>query len=376
MSTATDRISKVSRVADHFSAAQKRSLRRNLLAWYAKHARDLPWRATRDPYRVWISEVMLQQTQVATVRDYFVRFIREFPNVECLAAADDERVLRQWEGLGYYRRARQLHAAARRIVAEHGGQFPCSVDELRRLPGIGRYTAGAIASIAFGIRAPILEANTLRLLSRLIAYRGDPRAASGQRLLWQLAEEILPRKNVAQFNQALMELGALVCTPSEPDCRHCPLSSLCRASAAGLEEQIPRARSRGEYTRLREAAVIVRKKDRVLMRRCGPSERWAGLWDFPRFELNAKGPLFARDEIVTKLRHQTGITCTVPTLLHTLRHGITRYRITLDCYQAKHIAGRVRSSNGSAIRWFAAAELPALPLSTTGRKMARFVTDP
>ncbi|MEX0613590.1 MAG: A/G-specific adenine glycosylase [Pirellulales bacterium] len=373
MSTATDRTSAVERVNGRFSSAQRQSLRRKLRAWYQQHARDLPWRRSTDPYRVWISEIMLQQTQVATVRDYFERFIRAFPNVVRLAAAEEEDVLRLWEGLGYYRRARQLHAAAQQIVTLHGGQFPQSVGELRKLPGIGRYTAGAIASIALGQRAAILEANTIRLLSRLIAYRQDPLAVTGQRILWHVAEEILPQKNVAQFNQALMELGSLVCTPSEPKCHECPLTKLCAANAAGLQHQIPPARPRQQYTELREAAVIVRKNGRVLMRQCARGERWAGLWDFPRFEVQVDGPLFAREEIVTKLHAQTGIRCTRQKLLTTMRHGVTRYRITLDCYQADYVGGRPTSTNGLTVRWIPVAKLLPLPLSTTGRKIAGLI---
>jgi A/G-specific adenine glycosylase len=371
MSTATDRNSKRPHGCIHFSSAQKQSLRRKLLAWYTKHARDLPWRRSRDPYRVWVSEIMLQQTQVATVRDYFQRFVLAFPDVASLAAADEQQVLRLWEGLGYYRRARQLHAAARRIVSQHRGQFPRTVTELRALPGIGRYTAGAIASIAFDARAPILEANSIRLLSRLIAYGDDSLATAGQKILWRTAEEILPRKRVAQFNQALMELGSLVCTPSEPQCRECPLTSLCNAFADGLQHEIPLARPRQRYTELREAAVVIRRSGRVLMRQCGPGERWAGLWDFPRFAIDCEGPLFAPEEIVTKLRHQTGVTCAMPKLLSTLRHGVTRFRIKLDCYGARHSSGRPRSPD---VRWVQIAELPTLPLSTTGRKIAELVS--
>jgi A/G-specific adenine glycosylase len=373
MPIATDRNSAIHHVNRSFATARKQVLRRKLLAWYGKHARDLPWRRSRDPYRVWISEIMLQQTQVATVRDYFERFISAFPDVHRLAAADEQHVLRLWEGLGYYRRARQLHAAARIIIAEFGDRLPSSVDELRKLPGIGRYTAGAIASIAFDRRTPILEANTIRLLSRLIGYRADPHSAEGQRVLWHFAETILPRKNVARFNQALMELGSLVCTPSEPDCPHCPLSGLCAANAAGAQGEIPRAKRPKAYTEIREAAVVVRKNGRVLMRQCGPGERWAGLWDFPRFDLQAEGPLFAREEIVNKLCAQTGITCAPRAVLKTIRHGVTRFRITLDCYQAAYVAGRVRAANSATVRWIPVGELPALPLSTTGRKLARLL---
>ena len=363
MSTATDRTPSTHR---QLATQQKQQLRRRLLAWYGDHARDLPWRKSRDPYRVWVSEIMLQQTQVATVRDYFTRFVTAFPDVRSLAAADERQVLRLWEGLGYYRRARQLHAAAKRVVEEHAGRFPNDLAALQELPGIGRYTAGAIASIAFDQRAPILEANTVRLLSRLIAYRGDPLNAAGQRTLWQTATDILPQRDVARFNQALMELGSLVCTPTEPTCDACPLSCVCAAYAADLQDSIPRPKAKKDYTELREAAVVVRRNGRVLMRECGPDERWAGLWDFPRFPLESEGPLFASEEIVAKVRTQTGITCSPGSLMKTIKHGVTRYRITLECYEAKYVAGRAQGA-----RWFANAKLADLPLSTTGRKIAR-----
>jgi A/G-specific adenine glycosylase len=234
------------------------------------------------------------------------------------------------------------------------------------LPGIGRYTAGAIVSIAFDEKAPILEANTFRLLTRLVAYGGDPTKAAGQRLLWQFAEEILPNKHVARFNQALMELGSLVCTPRQPQCDKCPVESLCGARRLGLEEKLPRVTRKLDYTDVREAAVVVAKEGRVLIRQCGHDERWTGLWDFPRFALDAEGPIFSRKEIVHKVCKQTGITCAPRGSFHTLKHGVTRYRITLDCYRAEFVSGRVRSP----VRWVRVGELAELPLSVTGRKIA------
>jgi A/G-specific adenine glycosylase len=368
MSIAKDRTS--NKLPRHrFTSAQKQTLRRRLLTWYGKNARDLPWRRSRDPYRVWISEVMLQQTQVATVRDYFARFVRAFPNVRRLAAADEQQVLRLWEGLGYYRRARQLHAAARQIDDEHDGKLPRTVAELQRLPGVGRYTAGAIASFAFDVRAPIVETNTIRLLSRLIAYRDDPLNAAGQQILWQTAEDILPKRNCSQFNQAVMELGSLVCTPLAPNCDECPLTRVCAARALGVQHQIPKQKTRPATIDLREVAIIVRKYGRVLVRQCGQHERWAGLWDFPRFALDAEEPLFAPDEIALKVKSLTGITCAPGPLVKTFKHGVTRYRITLDCYRAEHVSGRIRSSNRSPVRWVPLAVLADYPLSVTGRKI-------
>ncbi len=289
-----------------------------------------------------------------------------FPDVRSLAAADERQVLRLWEGLGYYRRARQLHAAAKRVVAEHAGRFPNDLAALQELPGIGRYTAGAIASIAFDQRAPILEANTIRLLSRLIAYRGDPLKAAGQRILWQTATDILPQKDVARFNQALMELGSLVCTPTEPKCDACPLAGVCAAYAADLQDSIPRPKAKKEYTELREAAVVIRRNGRVLMRECGPDERWAGLWDFPRFALDAKGPLFAarrnRRQSPHPNRHHL-LARVAPKNHQARRHPLPNH--------ARLLRGEVCRRPREKARWFANAKLADLPLSTTGRKIAQ-----
>jgi A/G-specific adenine glycosylase len=351
----------------------KQAFRRRLFAWYRLHERDLPWRKSRDPYRVWVSEVMLQQTQVATVRAYFERFMAELPTVRHLADADEEQVLRLWEGLGYYRRARGLHAAARVVVEQFDGKFPQMVDELMQLPGIGRYTAGAIVSIAYDRPAPILEANTLRLLARLVALRDDPTRATGQKRLWRIAEQLLPRKQVSRFNQALMELGSLVCTPREPKCDACPVESLCQARQLGLVEKLLPTTRKKEYTELREAAVVVHRARQLLLRRCGPDERWAGLWDFPRFGIDREGPLFASREIEAKLTELTGVRATLGPLIKTIKHGVTRYRITLDCYEATHRGGRLKSHPQAPTKWVCTEDLGDYPLSTTGRKIATLV---
>ncbi|MCS7304101.1 MAG: A/G-specific adenine glycosylase [Thermoguttaceae bacterium] len=261
----------------------RQGFRRRLLSWFARQRRDLPWRRTKDPYAIWVSEIMLQQTQTPTVVRYFERFLAAFPTVEALAQADQAEVLRLWEGLGYYRRAVLLHQAAQKIVSDFGGQFPKTVEQLLQLPGIGRYTAGAILSIAFDQRRPILEANTSRLWARLLAYPEPVGSASAQRLLWYMAECILPRRRVGQFNQALMELGSTVCLPRQPRCRECPVSRFCLAFQKGIQENLPRQRPKPAIEFYQEAALIVRHNDRVFLRRIAEGERWAGLWDFPRF---------------------------------------------------------------------------------------------
>ena len=371
--------------------ALKEDLRRfrlRLLSWYRKNRRELPWRRDQDAYRVWVSEIMLQQTQVATVRDYFERFVATFPTVDGLAAADEADVLRLWEGLGYYRRARQLHAAAQLIVDEFGGVFPRDISTLQTLPGVGRYTAGAIASIAFGARAPIVEANTARLFARLVGYRGDLTTADGRKLLWETAEMLPPRQGAGEFNQALMELGSLVCTPDTPDCATCPIVPHCTAHSTASVDAIPRKKRREKTIEVHEAAVVIVRRGRVLLRRCGDDERWAGLWDFPRFEMapSVSDPdaanvrvarrsdsaiLFAR--VQQGVAKQTGVNVRPHTLVKTLRHAVTKYRITLDCYAADYIDGRLRSTSERTIRWTPRRELEDCPLSSTGRKIARLL---
>jgi len=217
----------------------EKRLQKQLLSWYHRNKRDLPWRKTRDPYRILVSEIMLQQTQVATVIPYYLRFIRTFPTVSSLARAPLQNILKLWEGLGYYSRARNLHRAAQAIHKQWNDQVPSTVAGLSSLPGIGRYTAGAVASIAFGVNAPVLDGNVRRVLCRIFAIRKDPRDAVVQDRLWRLAEELLPARNVGDFNQGLMELGATVCLPRTPSCSVCPVREYCRAHRLGIQNRLP-----------------------------------------------------------------------------------------------------------------------------------------
>ena len=353
----------------------RRDLRRRLLAWYRRHARDLPWRRSGDPYRIWVSEIMLQQTTVATVRGYFERFIAALPTVEALAAADEDAVLRLWEGLGYYRRARQLHRAAKIVVAEHQGRFPSNAEQVRRLPGIGRYTAGAILSIAFDAPEPILEANTIRLLSRLLAYAGDTHSTAGQRLLWNAAQTLLPARGAGEFNQALMELGSQICRPRDPECLRCPLMAQCPTFRDRLQEKIPAARRKPRIEAVREAAIVVRRRGRILLVRRAAHERWAGLWDFPRVACDSADISPAAAELAGKVHAATGVRIDALELLTTLRHGVTRFRITLECYTARASGTAARRTPPIEMQWIKPAELADYPLSSTGRKLARFVSD-
>ena len=351
------------------------AFRRVLRTWFDGARRDLPWRKNRDPYRVWLSEIMLQQTQVAAVVGYFERFTKAFPTVADLAAASEHDVLRLWEGLGYYRRARQLHKAAQTIVADHGGVFPSEPDAVRNLPGIGRYTAGAILSIAFNRREPILEANTVRLLSRLLVYRGDPLSRAGQQLLWRFAEHLVPADEPGLFNQALMELGALVCTPRSPKCEACPATKLCPTRRLGLQAEIPRPKAKRTFEAVREAAVLLARADgRFLIVQSAAGERWGGLWDFPRYAIDAEQPAGAVAELQTKLKATLGLEAQIGNVRTTLKHGVTRFRITLDAYDATLRAGRLKVQGFAEARWVRRSELAEFPLNVTARRLTRLVT--
>lgn len=322
-------------------------LRRQLLRWYQAHQRDLPWRKTTDPYAIWVSETMLQQTQVATVIDYYHRFLAAFPTVQALAAANEQAVMAQWQGLGYYRRARQMQAAAQQVMTDFAGEFPQDLESILSLPGIGRYTAGAIASFAYGTRAPILEANTARLFSRLTLLRESPKTSASQKMLWEFAEAILPQRDGARLlNQALMELGSLVCTPQKPKCEECPLRELCPTHACGLEHHIPVVSLKPKVTELTHVLVVIRNRHGVLMRQNLTGEWWQGLWDFPRVDVaniklancglyDPRAISVKNLEFVRQAMSETyNLICQPTRFLQALKHSVTRYRIKLECYEA------------------------------------------
>lgn len=349
------------------------SFHRSLLKWFDANQRDLPWRKKKTPYRIWVSEIMLQQTQVATVIDYYLRFMKQFPTVKKLAAADESEVLKLWEGLGYYRRARQLHAAAKIVVKEHKGKFPQQFDEVLALPGIGRYTAGAILSISLDQPHPILEGNTVRLFARLTELRDNPKISASQKQLWKFSESLVPTKRAGDFNQALMELGSKVCTPKSPKCEDCPVIRFCPTFRNALQDKIPAASTKIKYENLHEAVVLVSKpagksKLKFLVRLCGPNERWTGLWDFPRFEIDSNKN--AEVDLEQKLHSQCGLEGQIEPTKVQLKHAVTKYRITLDVYRCEKVQGRLKRTRNETFRWSDSQELAALPMSITGRKIA------
>jgi A/G-specific adenine glycosylase len=348
---------------------------RKLLAWFDRHRRDLPWRADRDPYRIWVSEVMLQQTTVAAVVPYFERFLAALPTVEALAAADEQQVLKLWEGLGYYRRARHLHAAARHLAAAHPGGLPDDPDVWAGLPGVGRYILGAVLSQAFDRRLPIVEANSMRVLARLFGYRGDPREGEGRAWVWRAAETVLPRKRVGDFNQALMELGATVCTPTAPACERCPLAAHCAAQRAGLQHTIPPPKKQPPVTPVDEVGVVIRNRGKVLLcQRPADAGRWQNMWELPHAEREPGEEVSAA--AVRVAGELTGLNVEPGAEVLTVKHAVTRFRITLVCVEAAVRGGTFASGFYTAGKWVKPADLAKYPVSAPQRKLMTELANP
>ncbi|HVT88565.1 MAG TPA: A/G-specific adenine glycosylase [Tepidisphaeraceae bacterium] len=348
-------------------------LHRHLLAWYRKNKRPLPWRSSTghqvSPYHVLVSEAMLQQTQVATVLPYFDAFICRFVTLEDLAAADEQQVLKLWQGLGYYSRARNLLAAAKQIVAEHNGQIPRDVESLLRLPGIGRYTAGAIASLAYNVIAPILDGNVARVLIRLDGIRSSVHDPETRKRLWVRAEEILPAKHCGDFNSALMELGATICTPKNPKCLVCPMQAGCEAFAQGIQEQIPLPRKSRAVPLVRRRTFCIRRPNRKWLIEQRPANgRWANLWQFVTAE-SEESPVTAKTVLAA-----TGVKADVPKHLAVIEHSLTHRRYRFDVYlcDVRGPVGKYRAP-GRPRRWVRLDELSAYPLSRPQLQIANLL---
>jgi len=369
---------------------------RRLLDWFALNARDLPWRRTRDPYAVWVSEVMLQQTQVKTVLPYWTRWMRELPTIAALARARPEKIHKLWEGLGYYTRVRNMQRAAQVIVNQHGGRFPEQFEDVLALPGIGRYTAGAICSIAFNQPTPILDGNVMRVLCRLFATRGNPRDRAINAQLWDLAGSMVVlaqhsampdgptgRRLISDdkpvpssdgpselpgtcslFNQALMELGALVCTPVKPNCNACPLQPYCQAHHENLVEELPTPIKRPPLTPRRFAAFLLIHRGRILVRQRPENVVNAHLWEFPNLEIHGKikDPPTAARQLLSVVPQNLE-------LFQVVKHTITRYKMTLEVYRVQ-LSPRHPCKPSPGARWLRITELSTLPFTAAHRKVA------
>lgn len=341
---------------------------------------------------------MLQQTTVAAVVPYFERFVAKFPDVCSLANANVDDVLRLWEGLGYYSRARNLHKAAMVIQQQYAGEFPANVEALQKMPGIGRYTAGAIASFAFDLPAPIVEANTERLYARLMALTDDVRSSANQRTLWEFAGTIVPRTRPGDFNQAMMDIGSQLCRPQEPNCEQCPLKRCCTAFALGKQNELPHRKPRTLVTEVDEVCIVIRRKDKYLLRRRTEQERWAGMWDFVRFEIDesqlellpfaglraktgrnrtSERSLFADTsgvlppDVHRRVQEQVGAKIGAVIASTEFMYSVTRYRVCLRSFLCDGTVGK--SARADGLQWFTAQQMAELPLSKTGRQVANWL---
>jgi A/G-specific adenine glycosylase len=326
------------------SATVRSAFQQDLVAWYERHRRDLPWRRTRDPYAVAISEFMLQQTQVVTVIPYYEKWLRLFPDWKALARADGEKVLKAWEGLGYYSRARNLHKLAQ-VVVQRGGDLPREVEELQELPGIGPYTAGAIASIAYGQNVALLDGNVIRILTRVFAIGDEVGTMGAQRTLWQMSAELLPQGDCGIFNQALMELGALICSPRQPQCLLCPLQKVCRGRKMG-PEQFP-VKVVKVVEEQAEIVALLEKKGKWWVEPGPVKGRLAEMWRFPSFDPQT----MQRSVVAVKFTY-----------------GITKYRVKLTVVHAKWKQREV-----GAGQWMNQAEMESRVFSAAHRKIRRIV---
>lgn len=355
-------------------------VRDNIGDWFAGAKRNLPWRLDRDPYRILVSEMMLVQTTVTAAGPYFERFLSRFPDVRALAAAEEVEVLKAWEGLGYYRRARQLHEAARIIVAEHGGKVPADAGRVRSLPGVGRYIAGAILSQAFDHPEPILEANSRRVLARLIAWRGELTSSASLKRLWECAGRLVPKQGAGDFNQGLMELGALICSPRAPSCLICPVSTECQARRAGLQDVIPVLPPRAAPLAVVETAVVARRAGQFLIVRRGPGRLWEHFWEFPTFHregANPAGRLSRADtasDFADGFAQATGLKVEIGPEVKRLKYSVTKHRVTLHVRQAGNPQGIMTPGPGLVeVCWVDAEGVAKRPLTAPARRIAAAV---
>jgi A/G-specific adenine glycosylase len=324
-----------------------------LLRWYRARRRDLPWRQTRDPYRIWVSEVMLQQTQVTTVLPYYARFLEAFPTVAALAAAALDRVLVLWEGLGYYTRARNMHRAAQLIVARHEGRLPTSYQALLALPGIGAYTAGAVASIAFGADVPAVDANVVRVLCRLFDFAASPRDAAGKRALGEYARALLPAGQAGDFNQAMMELGATLCTPKAPLCGECPFADPCVALRLGVQTERPLRAPRRVVPHREWVSALIERRGRLLVARRVPEGLLGGLWELPGCESGDDHLLVLGACLASTL----GLTLQEATQVALVRHAYTHFRISVHVCRAMTLGMPQPTGPWDRLHWLAPEEL-------------------
>lgn len=349
---------------------QLRAVPHLLLEWYRANARPMPWHGECDPYHLLVAATMLQQTQVETVLPYLQRFLQRFPSVRDLAEASEEEVLRYWAGLGYYSRARNLRRAAQQIMSQHRGEVPCEAAQLRQLPGVGEYTAGAVASIACGMPEPALDANGYRILARLLAVEEDITRVSVRRALWNACRQMLPAEASGEFNQALMDLGSMICTAHAPRCLVCPLAGECRAFAQGRQDELPVRPPRRASEKVQDVCLVIEREGRWLIARRDEGRLWRGMWEFPRVRVE---PGETMEQAVQRIAALFNLSVDRCEPVATVHHGVMHYSVTLHamrCFSDGAIA-----AEGDGVRWVSAQELGALPLSSPMRRVAQLLVE-
>lgn len=340
---------------------------KKLLAWYAKHKRDLPWRRTREPYRIWLAEILLQQTRVEAVIPYYEKFLARFPDVFALANAPLDDVLKTWEGAGYYARARNLHRAAKIVANERAGKFPRTVKGLLELPGIGRYTAGAIASIAFNVNAPVVDGNVMRVLCRYFGIRDDPKTSATHEQLWDIATTLLPDGHAREFNQAVMELGATICLPKNPRCLLCPVQKDCVARQLGIQNQLPVKRANKELPHKMIAAGVIFKHGKILIQQRLSEGLLGGLWEFPGGKVEEGESL--ESCVAREVREELGIEIHVGKEIIAVDHAYSHFSITLHAFHCEFVSGRVKLSSAQKWKWVKPSELEQYAFPAANRKI-------
>jgi A/G-specific adenine glycosylase len=341
-------------------------LRRSLLNWYQHQGRNLPWRQTQDPYAIWISEIMLQQTQVKTVVPYYHRWLEQFPTIAALAKAEQQEVLMIWQGLGYYARARNLHRAAQQIVADLGGQFPSDIAEALKLPGVGRTTAGGILSSAFHQPWPILDGNVKRVLARLVGLSVPPKNALS--FLWKGSEQLLDPNEPKAFNQAIMDLGATLCTPKQPDCPRCPWLGMCQAHRFNLQSVLPMSETRAPLPhKLIGVAVVWNDQGQVLIDKRPQSGLLGGLWEFPGGKVEPNETI--AECITREIQEELGISIEVLNHLITVEHAYTHFKVTLTVHHCRHLSGEPRPIECDEVRWVLVEDLDQYPFPKANQQI-------
>lgn len=343
------------------------SFRRRLLAWFSRSARDLPWRSERTPYRVWISEMMLQQTQVQQVLPYYHRFLSRFPDLNTLARAPLEHVLKAWEGMGYYARARHLHKTAQIIVQHYSGVFPDEYDALLKLPGIGPYSAAAIASLAFNRRHAVLDGNVLRVLSRLFALSSDPRSATARKKLQEWLDLAISKHRPGAFNEAMMELGALICTPQSPLCSKCPVAGLCKARLAGEPENYPPAVKKKPRPHHHIGVGLIWHRGKLLIARRPEQGLLGGLWEFPGGKQEQGEKLAAT--VKREIREELGIDVSVKDFFMQVEHQYSHFTVSLHVFHCRYVKGTPRPLGCTEWRWLRPAELTSFAFPRANGKI-------